>query len=40
VVVLPSALAGIMITLVLMLLTAVRGLLHVVAPALEKEPSE
>lgn len=40
VVVLASLLGGIMITLVLMLLTAVRGLLHVVAPTLEEEPSE
>ena len=35
-----SLLGGMMITLVLMLLTAVRGLLHIVAPALEEEPSE
>jgi hypothetical protein len=35
-----SVLGGVMITLVLMLLTAVRGLLHVVAPSLEGEPSE
>lgn len=40
VVVLASLLGGIMITLVLMLLTAVRGLLHIVAPTLEEEPSE
>lgn len=40
IVVLSSLLGGIMITLVLMLLTAVRGLLHVVAPTLEEEPSE
>lgn len=36
-----SLLGGMMVTLVLMLLTAVRGLLHVVAPALETDdPSE
>lgn len=40
IIVLTSLLGGIMITLVLMLLTAVRGLLHVVAPTLEDEPSE
>lgn len=40
IVVLTSALGGVMVTLVLMLLTAVRGLLHVVAPSLEEEPSE
>lgn len=40
VVVMTSLLGGIMITLVLMLLSAVRSLLHVVAPSLEDEPSE
>lgn len=40
VVILSSLLGGIMISLVLMLLTAVRGLLHVVAPGLEEEPSD
>lgn len=40
VMVMTSLLGGMMITLVLMLLTAVRGLLHVVAPSLEEEPSE
>lgn len=40
VVVLTSALSGVMVTLVLMLLTAVRGLLHVLAPSLEDEPSQ
>lgn len=37
---LTSVLGGVMVTLVLMLLTAVRGLLHVVAPTLEEEPSD
>ena len=37
---LTSMLGGIMITLVLMLLSAVRGLLEVVAPSLEDEPLE
>ena len=40
VVILSSLLGGIMISLVLMLLTSVRGLLHVVAPDLESEPSD
>lgn len=34
-----SLLGGVMVTLVLMLLTAVRGLLHVVAPTLEDDPT-
>jgi hypothetical protein len=33
-------LGGLMITLVLMLLSAVRSLLHIVAPSLEDEPSD
>lgn len=40
IVVLTSVLSGVMVTLVLMLLTAVRGLLHVLAPSLEDEPSQ
>lgn len=40
VVMLSSVLGGLMITLVLMLLSAVKGLLHIVAPSLEKEPAE
>lgn len=40
VVILSSLLGGIMISLVLMLLSAVRGLLHIVAPSLEDEPSD
>lgn len=40
IIIMTSLLGGIMITLVLMLLTAVRGLLHVVAPSLEDEPSD
>lgn len=38
--ILTSLLGGVMVTLVLMLLTAVRGLLHVVAPSLEEEPTD
>lgn len=40
VIMLSSVLGGLMITLVLMLLSAVKGLLHIVAPSLEKEPSK
>jgi mannose/fructose/N-acetylgalactosamine-specific phosphotransferase system component IIC len=40
IIVLTSMLGGLMVTLVLMLLTAGRGLLHVVAPDLEDEPTE
>jgi mannose/fructose/N-acetylgalactosamine-specific phosphotransferase system component IIC len=40
VVIVSSLLGGLMITLVLMLLSAVRSLLHIVAPSLEDEPSD
>ena len=40
IVALTSLLGGVMVTLVLMLLTSVRGMLHIVAPSLEDEPSE